>query len=707
MGRCRETPYTWVRRQKMIRSDGYDLWLSYEYPDTREAEQYAGLLRTAAVAGGSGILDSAAEELERALPRLCGKSYAGKVLRGTESVSAPDLLAAPYRLLPAAVKDCAGPGTVPKGDGFRIVSSFACGCPRILITSGTDRGVLYGTFAFLRIMQQGLPVTALSVTDSPKIGWRMLDHWDNPDGSIERGYAGKSLWKWDELPGTVDPRYADYARACASIGLNCSVLNNVNAAPGILSPAYLEKIRALAGVFRRYGITVFLSVNFASPVLLGKLPTADPLDDRVRQWWKNKADEIYRYIPDFGGFLVKADSEGQAGPYAYGRTHADGANMLAEALAPHGGIVVWRAFVYGQGETDRAKKAYADFRPLDGKFADTVAVQVKNGPIDFQPREPVHPLFGAMERTTLFMELQATQEYLGQEKHIVYLAPMWKEILDFDVNGGTGKRLTVGDIVSSGGAKDGRFSGIAAVANTGSDRTWCGSLLHPANWYAFGRLAWDYTLGSEEIAREWITCTWGRDPDVARQLLFILMHSWDACVDYMTPLGLHHIMKYAHHYGPDPACDEGTREDWKPRYYHRADSKGLGFDRSRTGSGAVDQYRRPVADMFDNMKTCPEKYVLWFHHVPWSHVMKSGRTLKDELAFRYERGVREAEQLEEAWKKLSGKVPDGISREAYESVAEKLAGQTENAREWRAVCVPYFMKFAEEKHNDSAADHED
>jgi alpha-glucuronidase len=680
----------------MTRSDGYNLWLSYENPGTPDAKQYAALVRTIIVLGNTSILDSAAQELERALPLLCGSSYAGTIRRNTKNVPVPDIMAGPYQLLPAAAR--AETGIIPEGDGFRIISAADPGVPRIIITSGTDRGVLYGTFAFLRILQQGRPIDTLSITDSPKIRWRMLDHWDNPDGSIERGYAGTSLWKWNELPETVSPRYTDYARACASIGLNGSVLNNVNAVPEILTPAYLEKVQTIAGVLRRYGITVFLSINFASPVLLGSLPTADPLDTRVRRWWKDKADEIYRYIPDFGGFLVKADCEGQTGPYAYGRTHADGANMLAEALAPHRGIVIWRAFVYGQGETDRAKKAYADFKPLDGKFADTVAVQVKNGPIDFQPREPVHPLFGGMEQTTLFMELQATQEYLGQEKHIVYLAPMWKEILDFDVNGGTGEKLTAGNIVSSGkNAGNGSFSGIAAVANTGSDSTWCGSLLHPANWYAFGRLAWDYTLGSEAVAREWIACTWGRDPEITRQLLFILMHSWAACVDYMTPLGLHHIMKFAHHYGPDPACGEGTREDWKPRYYHRADTAGLGFDRSRTGSGAVDQYRRPAADIFDTIQTCPEKYLLWFHHVPWSYVLKSGRTLKQELIFRYERGVQEAERLEAAWKKLSCKVPGILSREAYDAVAEKLSGQTESAREWRDVCIPYFMKFAEEK----------
>jgi len=682
----------------MIRPDGYNLWLSYEAPGTSDAEDYAALLNTIVVEQGSDILTSAAEELECALPLLCGSAYTGTVRRSRKTGSPAGLLICPYGQLPEKIKEYTGLGNIPSGDGFRIISLSEEDFPRILITSRTDKGVLYGTFAFLRILQQGLPVTTLSVTDSPKITWRMLDHWDNPDGSIERGYAGKSLWKWEDLPRTVSPRYTDYARACAGIGLNGTVLNNVNAAPEIITAPYLEKIQVLAAIFRRYGITVFLSVNFASPMLLGNIPTADPLNPQVRQWWKDKADEIYRYIPDFGGFLVKADSEGQAGPYAYGRNHADGANMLAAALSPHGGIVIWRAFVYGQGENDRAKKAYADFKPLDGKFAANAAVQVKNGPIDFQPREPVHPLFGGMEHTTLFMELQAAQEYLGQEKHIVYLAPMWKEILDFDVNGGTGEICTVGQIISSeNNAAQNGFSGIAAVANTGSDSTWCGSLFHPANWYAFGRLAWDYTLDSEAVAREWTSCTWGTDPEITKQILFILMHSWNACVDYMTPLGLHHIMKYAHHYGPDPACDERTREDWKPRYYHRADKTGLGFDRSRTGSRAADQYRKHVADTFNDIRTCPEKYLLWFHHVPWQYVLKSGRTLKDELAFRYERGVHEAEELEESWKKLAGKVPGSIPAEAYESVTRKLACQTESARGWRDVCVPYFMKFAEDK----------
>jgi alpha-glucuronidase len=570
----------------------------------------------------------------------------------------------------------------PAGEGFSITNQDGA----VSISSQTGAGVLYGVFSLLRLLNTGTDFT--QVNDAPKVSWRILNHWDNLDRSVERGYAGKSLWKWDELPH-IDQRYRDYARLAASVGINGSVVNNVNANAVSLTPEYLVKTAALANVFRDYNIRVFLSVNFAAPISLGRLSTADPLYPAVQSWWNNKAAEIYALIPDFGGFVVKADSEGQPGPYAYERTHADGVNMLADSLSPYGGVVIWRAFVYGHGETDRAKKAFADFTPLDGTFKNNSAIQVKNGPIDFQPREPVHPLFGAMKQTSLFMEFQITQEYLGQGNHIVFLAPMWKEILQFGIRprekASTRQSLDpVGKVL-----EEQRLSGIAGVSNIGDNDDWCGSLFHSANLFAFGRLSWDWTLDCADIAREWSALTWGTDPLVIEAVGKILAHSWNACVDYMTPLGLHHIMRYNHHYGPDPGCAQGQREDWKPPYYHRADALGLGFDRTRNGSDAVDQYAQPIADLFNDIKTCPEEYLLWFHHVPWDHVLSSGRTLKDELVFRYHRGVEEAEQLRLWWEQVKGRVPP----DRYKAVLDKLNIQVADAREWETVCVEYFMSF--------------
>ncbi len=667
-------------------TNGYDLWLSFTPVQTEFSSTYPKSIKKVICSKGSDILKVAADELDRALSLLFSEEvpvisrdsleYQEKTLfAGTEDSFSPELASAVNRNL--------------SGDGYHIFSYKSS----FVIAGKTDKGVLYGIFAFLRLLQTGKSLTCLDICSNPAFQKRMLDHWDNLDGSIERGYAGKSLWNWSELPDHVDRRYTDYARACASVGLNCSVLNNVNSQPYILSDEYIEKTAAIARVFRRYGITVYLSVNFASPVSLGGLKTADPLDEDVVKWWQEKCASIYARIPDFGGFLVKADCEGQAGPFEYGRNHADGANMLAKALEPYGGMVIWRAFVYGHGETDRAKKAYADFKPLDGNFLSNVAIQVKNGPIDFQPREPVHPLFGGMKKTTMFMEMQAAQEYLGQGNHLVFLAPMWKEILDFDTRTcGTGS--TVGKILTR--SKEygffGTTSGIAAVSNTGSNTDWCGSLFHPANWYAFGRLAWDCSLSPEEIAEEWARCTWGCNETVLQSVMFILLNSWNACLDYMTPLCLHHIMRYDHHYGPDPGCTQGLREDWKPPYYHRADKKGLGFDRTSSGSDAVSQYSPEVAEMFGNLETCPEKYLLWFHHVPWNYRLSSGRTLKEELPFVYGRGVQEAVALRNEWLKVKGLVSD----EAFDAVLKKLDIQVADAEEWRDVCVPYFLSFAED-----------
>lgn len=680
-------------------SDTYRLWLRYApLPDTAPYASAKRISRVTVLAS-SPILESAASELKRALPGLLGREVeqeshisTPRSDRGIEVICGTDL---------ELIQALNNAGRKQEADslksldlhkdpeGFHILTLSGTGGSSLFVLARTDRAVLYGVFALLRLIQTGTKLDSLDLADHPQVRWRVLNHWDNLDGSIERGYAGNTLWNWAELPGLVDERYTDYARACASVGINTSVLNNVNSAPEILSRDYLIKVEKIASVLRRYGIKTMLSVNFASPMRLGGLTTADPLDPEVASWWKNKTKEIYDLIPDFGGFLVKADSEGQPGPYLYKRDHADGANMLAEALEPFGGVLIWRAFVYGHGESDRAKKAYADFMPLDGKFKSNAAVQVKNGPIDFQPREPIHPLFGGMRNTSVFMEFQVAQEYLGQGHHIVYLAPMWKEILDFDTHA-DGPGSSVGKLLTQDPqGKD--STGIAAVSNTGDDESWSGSPMHQANWYAFGRLAWDYRLDSEEIAREWISATFGQDLKVQEAVLKIMMDSWEACIDYMTPLGLHHIMQEGHHYGPDPSYDAGAREDWRSTYYHRADAEGLGFDRTRKGSAAVDQYHKPVADMFNSLEDCPEGYLLWFHHVPWDQVLKSGRTLKEELVFRYSRGLERAQTMRKRWTELEGMI-DPIR---YQAVLKKLDIQVADAKEWEEVCVAYFMDFAE------------
>ena len=691
-------------------STSYKLWMQYtalpENPEFESARNIVG----ATVLGDGPILDSAAAELERGLSGFLGRrivvdrasTEGAQQERGTDGGANDE---EGWRLVCGRAEDLqakfAGAlGTdLPDGEGFAIrsLAQFRT----IVVASRSDRGVLYGVYALFRAILAGADLRNLQLRDQPKLDWRILNHWDNLDGSIERGYAGNSLWNWGDLPTIVDERYTDYARACASVGINGSVLNNVNTAPEILSPEYLAKVAAIAEVLRRWGIRTFLSVNFASPMRLGGLATADPTDQSVAAWWKAKADEIYDLIPDFGGFLVKADSEGQPGPYLYKRNHAEGANLLAEALEPHGGLLIWRAFVYGHGETDRHKKAYADFVPLDGKFRKNAAVQVKNGAIDFQPREPVHPMFGAMKQTQLFMEFQITQEYLGQGNHVVFLAPMWKEILDFDMRTGlpgpgaaaqkaADKTVaSVGNILAAP-VRPGSPTGIAAVTNTGDREDWCASPMHQANWYAFGRLAWDYSLETADIAREWIRGTFGVDGKITQTMLPILLQSWETCIDYMTPLGLHHIMREGHHYGPDPGYDGGHREDWRSTYYHRADSRGLGFDRSRTGTGATEQYAAELAEVFDDPERCPEGYLLWFHHIAWDRALPSGRTLAEELPYRYRRGVEGAEALRRQWTKLEGLV----DRDRYEAVLAKFDIQVADAREWEEVCTSYFLKFA-------------
>lgn len=554
-------------------------------------------------------------------------------------------------------------------EGFRVYRDKK----GLVLSANNDLGLLYGSYTLLRDNAAGKAIALREET--PAYNVRVLNHWDNLDGTIERGYSGHSIWNWDELPDVVSPRYREYARANASVGINGVVLNNVNASSKILSAEYLAKVAKIADVFRPYGIKVYLSANFAAPMQLGGLKTADPLEPEVAAWWKAKADEIYKLIPDFGGFLVKANSEGQPGPCDFDRTHAEGANMMARALKPHGGIVMWRAFVYSPADADRAKQAYIEFQPLDGKFDDNVIVQIKNGPIDFQPREPYSPLFGAMPQTDQMVEFQVTQEYLGHSNHIAYLAPMWTEFFDY---------------VSPSSLK-----AIAGVANVGNDTNWTGHPMAQANWYAFGRLAWNPQLSSEEIIDEWMPMTLNYPENTPKEvtdgLKKMMLDSREAVVDYMMPLGLHHLFAFGHHYGPEPWCDiKGGRPDWMPPYYHRADSAGLGFNRSSSGSNAVAQYPAQLAKKLDDINTCPEEFILWFHHVPWDFKMKSGATLWQELCNRYQSGVESVETMQRQWTAAK----PYIDPELWNDVNERLMTQARDANWWREGCLLYFQQFS-------------
>jgi alpha-glucuronidase len=667
--------------------DGYELWLRYRKVNNPDRlAQYVKAINRVVILGKSATGEIIRRELGPALSALLGNTVpfsaqkpAGKAL----------LVVGTTRELEAAGITTTQTQSRKLGEeGFLIRSHQVGSDDWILITGNSDSAILTGTFHFLRLLQTHQDIRELDILSYPRIRHRILGHWDNLDGSIERGYAGLSLWNWDELPQTIDPRYHDYARACASIGINGTCLNNVNAKAKSLSTDYLVKTAALADVFRPYGIHVYLAPVFSAPMQLGDLSTSDPRDPDVAEWWKRKVDEICRLIPDFGGFQVKAYSEGQPGPQEYGANHDDGANMLAEALAPHGGMVLWRAFVYDVSiDEDRTKCANKEFEPLDGKFQSNVFVQVKNGPVDFQPREPFHPLFGAMEQTPVALEVQITQEYLGQSIHLVYLADMWKEVLDSETYA-KGPGSTVARIVD-GSVFGHDTSCILGVSNTGSDRNWCGHHFSQVNWYAFGRLAWNYELRAESIADEWARMTWSNDPLVLDPIVTLMLDSWPACINYMTPLGLHHIMQEGHHYGPDPAFDGAWREDWNSVYYHRADTEGVGFDRSSSGSNAISQYHSPLREQFDNLATCPEKYLLWFHHVPWHHRLQSGRTLWEELQHRYDAGVDFVERMNDVWQGLQPK----IDPQRHEHVSKRLTQQQENAHLWRKVCIEYFGQF--------------
>lgn len=591
------------------------------------------------------------------------------------------------------------------GEGYNIYARPAQQGDNIqyeaTITASNPIGLLYGAYELIRLQNTDAYNTgsgnqqnfskAIDETEKPQVGLRILNHWDNLDGSIERGYAGKSIFKWEEIKlgkngkgGSISKSLHDrlitYARANASLGINGSVLNNVNASPKMMTAEYINKVKVIANILRPYGIRVYLSINFASPMALGYTKTADPLDKKVQQWWQKKAKEIYATIPDFGGFLVKANSEGQPGPGDYHRTHADGANMLADAVKPYGGIIMWRSFVYGanhKGE-DRVKQAVSEFKGMDGKFRDNVILQSKNGPLDFQPREPYAPIFDNIKQTPQIAELQITQEYLGQSKHLTYLAPMWKEFFGF--------------------VNPDRLVGISGVANIGDDANWCGHPFSQANWYAFGRLAWNPSLTAEEIAHEWLVQTYeNQDEKFTKPVEMMMMTSREACVNYMMPLGLHHIFKFDHHYGPEPDGFIASYPlEWCPVYYHKADAQGVGFDRSSKGTDAVGQYPEPYRSLYDNIETCPEEYLLWFHHVPWTYKMKSGSTLWQELCMKYNMGVAMVEVYRDFWHTSAKQYMKGHEQE-WQHTDSLLNVQLENAKEWRNTCLKYFQTFSKMK----------
>lgn len=666
--------------------DGYRLWLKYDLiSNDKLVKHYRKQLASLFVTGNSATSAIILEELSHGI-----KGLLGEALRSTSTATEYMLLVGTPTSSPL-IHDAKLAELENLGDeGYVIKTLKIAGKPATVIAANTDIGALYGSYHFLRLLQTQQSLKQLNISETPKIKIRTLNHWDNLNRHVERGYAGSSIWDWHKLPEYKYQRYYDYARANASVGINGTVLNNVNANALILTPFYIEKVSALADIFRPYGIKVYLSVKFSSPQLIGGMETSDPLKPEVQAWWQNKVAEIYKKIPDFGGFLVKANSEGQPGPGDFGRSHAEGANMLAEALEPFGGVVMWRAFVYANEKNEeRSKQAYSEFKPLDGKFRSNVLVQVKNGPIDFQPREPFSPLFGATPKTPMMMEFQITMEYLGFSTHFVYLGPLYKEALEADTYA-KGEGSSVAKVVD-GSLFDNPISGIAGVANIGTDRNWTGHIILQANWYVFGRLAWNHELSAQQIADEWIRMTLSNDNTVVAPIKNMMMTSRETTVNYMTPLGLHHIMGVGHHYGPGPWVKDLGRDDWTSVYYHRADEDGIGFDRSPSGVNSVEQYYSPLREQLSKPETTPEKYLLWFHHLPWDYTIKSsGRTLWNELVHRYYEGATAVSGMRQTWNGLQRKL-DPLQ---FTQVQMALEIQEKEAYWWRDACVQYFQSFS-------------
>jgi alpha-glucuronidase len=662
--------------------DGYDLWLRYRsIEDVQKRQTYSEQCRAIVRPQDSSTLRAAAEELQQGIKGLTG--HMPDVIREINNDGSLVLLSAAHPVDPDMADLKSELQNLPE-DGYVLQSKTINDRSCILIGSKTDAGVLYGSFALLRRLQTNQTIKQLDLKVSPDVNLRLANHWDNLDGGVERGYAGRSIFHWDQLP-QLNQRYTDYARMLASIGINGTAINNVNVKqknqPGwyLLKPKWIEKLAALAGALRPYRVKLYISVGWNSPMHLGGLETADPLDPDVRQWWSDKADELYKAIPDFGGFLVKADSEGQPGPYKYGRNHADGANMLADALRPHGGMVIWRAFVYGHKKTDRACQAWDNFKPLDGQFADNVAVQIKNGPIDFQVREPVSPLFGTMPQTNEVLELQVTQEYTGFSTHLCFLVPQWKEVLEFDTYA-KGENSPVKRIVD-GTLFNQQNCGMAGVMNIGMDRNWTGHHLAAANTYGYGRLAWDPDLNAKTIAEQWTRMTFGNDPQVVKTVTDMLMRSWEIYENYTSPLGVG-VICAGNHYDPAPQMR---------RYYHRADKNGVGFDRTiKSGSGFTAQYHDPVTTKFESPETCPEELLLFFHHVPYTCRLDSGKTVIQHIYDSHYRGVEQARGLREDWKTLKGR----IDAERYAHVLDRLNKQIEHAKKWRDAINQYFHKLS-------------
>jgi alpha-glucuronidase len=659
---------------------GYDLWLRYVPVETNARAPYLATARTLVGGNASPTLDVARDELVRGLSGLLGRPQP----TGTQAVNGALLYGTPASssLIAGLKLDLAAAGE----EGYVIRSATMDGSKVTVIAANSDKGVLYGAFAYLRLIQTRQPVANLAIASAPKHKVRVLNHWDNLNRTSERGYAGLSLWNWAMLP-KVDQRITDYARANASLGINGTVLNNVNADLRIYSPQYLTKVAALADAMRPYGIKVYLSILSSAPIQVGGLKTADPLDPQVIQWWKDEADRIYKLIPDFGGFLVKANSEGMPGPQDYGRTQAQGARVMAQAVKPHSGIVMWRAFVYSpENRDDRAKQAHAEFVPIDGQFDDNVLVQIKNGPLDFQPREPFSPLFGAIPKTNAMMEFQITKEYLGFATHLVYLGPMWEEALKADTfargPGSTVARVVNGELFNHS------LTGMAGVANTGTSDSWSGSVFNQANWYAFGRMAWDSDLSARAIAEEWTRQTFSNNAAVIRPVMAMMMGSHQSTVDYMGPLGLNMIFGNGTHYGPGPWDEISSRPDWRAPYYHKADSAGVGFDRTDTGSNAAAQYFPQARLRFTDRNNLD--YLLWFHHVGWTEKVATGRSLWDELVYRYTEGVNGVKQMRRTWAGLRGRV----DAERYNLTARYLAIQEAEAQWWRDACLAYFQSFS-------------